>query len=215
MLVSTRAMTTSVASLFLAVALTGCKSDQPAQTGYQPQPGYGYGGQAQQYPGTQPTAYPTATPTAATGAAGAPGAAAGTSCQAMDASAATAVQPLITALAASNVPAGAKPVGSVLACNFQQGQTLQGSVQMQPGKCYTVVGAGMPSVTQLDLQLVAQTPIPGMAPVIAQSNTQGSQAVIGKKPDCYKWAWPVGAPVNVVVKATAGSGYAAAQVYEK
>jgi hypothetical protein len=86
---------------------------------------------------------------------------------------------------------------------------------MQPGKCYTVVGAGMPTVTQLDLQLVAQTPIPGMAPVIAQSSTQGSQAVIGKKPDCYKWAWPVGAPVNVVVKVTAGSGYAAAQVYEK
>jgi hypothetical protein len=210
MLVSTRAMTTSVASLFLAVALTGCKSDQPAQTGYQPQPGYGGQGA---YP--PPTAYPTAQPTATPGAAGAPGAAAGTACQAMDPAAATAVQPLITALAASDVPAGAKPVGAVLACNFQQGQTLQGSVQMQPGKCYTVVGAGMPTVTQLDLQLVAQTPIPGMAPVIAQSNTTGSQAVIGKKPDCYKWAWPVGAPVNVVVKATAGSGYAAAQVYEK
>ncbi len=212
MLLSTRAMITSVASVSLAVALTGCKSDQPAQTQYQPQPAYGYAGQPGY--GTQPTAYPTAQPTAAPGAAGAPGAAS-TSCTAMDASAATAVQPLITALAASDVPSGAKPVGSVLACNFQQGQTLQGSIQMQPGKCYTVVGAGMPSVTQLDLQLVAQTPIPGMAPVIAQSNTTGSQAVIGKKPDCYKWAWPVGAPVNVVIKATAGSGYAAAQVYEK
>jgi hypothetical protein len=206
-------MMTSVASLFLAVALTGCKSDQPAQTAYQPQPAYGYGGQAPY--GTTPTAYPTATPTAATGAAGAPGAAASTSCTAMDASAATAVQPLITPLASGDVPVGAKPVGSVLACNFQQGQTLQGSVQMQPGKCYTVVGVGMPSVTQLDLQLVAQTPIPGMAPVIAQSNTTGSHAVIGKKPDCYKWAWPVGAPVNVIVKATAGSGFAGAQVYEK
>jgi hypothetical protein len=208
MFVSTRAMMTSVASLALAVFFTGCKSDQPAQTGYQPQP-YGYGGQATQYP--PPTATTTMPPP---GAAGSPGAAS-TSCQAVDPAAATAVQPLITALAAQDVPAGAKPVGSVLACNFQQGQTLQGSVQMQPGKCYTVVGAGVPTVTQLDLQLVAQTPIPGMAPVIAQSNTTGSQAVIGKKPDCYKWAWPVGAPVNVIVKATAGSGYAAAQVYEK
>ncbi len=133
----------------------------------------------------------------------------------MDPTAAAAVQPLLTALASSAVPAGAKPVGSVLACNLQQGQTLQGSVQMQPGKCYTVVGAGVPTVTQLDLQLVAQTPIPGMAPVMAQSNTTGSQAVIGKNPDCYKWGWPMGASVNVVVKATGGSGYAAAQVYEK
>ena len=246
MSVSTKAMMTSATSLALAVVLTGCRSDQPPQTGYQQPPPYGYGapnpgtvpaptGYPTAAPGTPatpgtapaPTAYPTAAPgTPATpapaptanptAAPGTPGTApASTSCQAMDATAAAAVQPLLTALASSAVPAGAKPVGSVLACNFQQGQTLQGSVQMQPGKCYTVVGAGVPTVTQLDLQLVAQTPIPGMAPVLAQSNTTGSQAVIGKNPDCYKWGWPMGASVNVVVKATGGSGYAAAQVYEK
>jgi hypothetical protein len=62
---------------------------------------------------------------------------------------------------------------------------------------------------------VLQTPIAGMAPVLAQSTPSGSQAVIGKKPDCYKWALGWGAPAKVVLKATAGSGYAAAQVYEK
>ena len=111
--------------------------------------------------------------------------------------------------------AGAKPVGSAIVGNFQTGQTLEGQLQLQPGKCYTVVAAGVPPVTEVNLQLVAVMPIPGMVPILAQDSDQGPQAVVGKKPNCYKWPMPVGAPVKVILTVAGGSGIAAAQVYEK
>jgi hypothetical protein len=133
----------------------------------------------------------------------------------LDPSAAAAVQPILAQLASSKAAAGAKPIGSVMAANFQQGQALEAQVQMEPGKCYTVVGAGVPPVTELDLKLVAVTPMPGMAPILAVDNTSGMQAVLGEKPNCFKWAWPIPAPVKVVVSVTAGSGLAAAQLFGK
>jgi hypothetical protein len=102
-----------------------------------------------------------------------------------------------------------------MAANFQQGQQLEAQVQMEPGKCYTVVGAALPTVTELDLKLVAITPMAGMAPILAVDNTTGAQAVLGEKPNCFKWAWPIPAPVKVVVTVTGGSGLAAAQLFGK
>jgi hypothetical protein len=134
---------------------------------------------------------------------------------AIDPSAAAAVQPILAQLAATKAPAGAKPIGSVMAANFQQGQQLEAQVQMEPGRCYTVVGAGVPPVTELDLKLVAITPMAGMAPILAVDNTTGLQAVLGEKPNCFKWAWPIAAPVKVVVTVTGGSGLAAAQLFGK
>ena len=215
---STSAMILAAASLTLAFSASGCKKKQdvqtggydqgygygqPGQTGYgQPgQTGYGTGGQ----PTAQPTAQPAPTAQPTTGAA---------ACQEIDATAAAPAQPVIAALAANQVPAGAKPLGGVMACSFQQGQQLSKPIQMQPGKCYTVVGAGV-GVTELDLQIVAVTPIPGMAPVLAQDQETGPQAVVGKNPNCYKWALPMAGTVNVVMTATAGTGIAAAQVFEK
>jgi hypothetical protein len=146
------------------------------------------------------------------GAAAAPGAQA----TPIDPAAAAAVQPILNQLASSKAPAGAKPIGSVMAANFQTGQQLEAQVQMDPGKCYTVVGAGLPpAVTELNIQLIAVTPMAGMAPVLAVDNTTGAQAVLGEKPNCYKWAWPIPAPVKVVVSVAGGAGLAAAQLYAK
>jgi hypothetical protein len=173
-----------------------------------------------QQPSTQP--YP-AQPGATPGAPGAlppvggalPTAPSAPAATAIDPSLAAPVQPLLTQLASSKAPAGAKPIGAVMAANFQQGQQLEAQVQMEPGRCYTVVGAGLPPLTELDLKLVAVTPLAGMAPVLAVDNTTGVQAVLGEKPNCFKWAWPIAAPVKVVVTATAGSGLAAAQLFGK
>jgi hypothetical protein len=104
----------------------------------------------------------------------------------------------------------------VAAGNFQQGQVLETQVQMNPGKCYTVVGAAVPTVTNLDIELVPLMPVPGLAsPVMAADQTQGSTAVVGAAPNCFKWALPVGGPMKVVLRVSAGQGMAAAQVYEK
>jgi hypothetical protein len=182
----------------------------------------------QPYPAQPQQPYPTAPAPAPTGAAPAApalpgidpsvlgGAPAGPQATPIDPAAAAAVQPILNSLATSKALAGAKPIGSVMAANFQQGQQLEQQVQMEPGKCYTVVAAGLPpAVTELNIQLVAVTPLPGTAPVLAVDNTTGAQAVLGEKPNCYKWAWPIAAPVKVVVSVAGGAGLAAAQLYAK
>jgi hypothetical protein len=71
-------------------------------------------------------------------------------------------------------------------------------------------------VTNLDIELVPLMPVPGLAsPVMAADQTTGPTAVVGAAPNCFKWALPVGGPMKVVVRVSAGSGIAAAQVFEK
>jgi hypothetical protein len=190
----------------------------PAQQQPYPAQQQPYPAQQQPYPAQQQP-YPAATPTAQVPAAlpGAlpPTAPAAPLATAIDPSMAAAVQPVLTQLATTKAPAGAKPIGSLMAANFQQGQQLEAQVQMEPGKCYTVVGASLPPVAELDLKLIAVTPLAGMAPVLAVDNSTGAQAVLGEKPNCFKWAWPIPAPVKVVVTVTSGQGLAAAQLFGK
>jgi hypothetical protein len=207
----------------LALGLAGCGGDDkpPASPagGAQCPPGQYFDGQMCQTPGAplagQPTATPTATapPTATTPpvppvATSAPG----TPATPVDASA---VVPLLTPLIQQYAPGG-KPVGAAIAGNFQQGQTLEGQVQMNPGKCYTIIGVASPTVQNLDIELVPVMPIPGLAsPVMAADQTTGPTAVVGASPNCFKWALQIGAPMKVVVRVSAGQGVAGAQVYEK
>jgi hypothetical protein len=188
----------------------------PAQQQPYPAQQQPYPAQQQPYPTTpDPTAPPTGLPPGLPPTALPPTAPAAPLATPIDPSMAAAVQPVLTQLAASKAPAGSKPIGSLLAANFQQGQQLEAQVQMEPGKCYTVVGAALPPVTELDLKLIAVTPLAGMAPVLAVDNTTGAQAVLGEKPNCFKWAWPIAAPVKVVVSVTGGQGLAAAQLFGK
>ncbi len=210
-------------------------SDKPANTGQaaaQCPPGQYFDGQMCQTPGAavgQPQPVATAAPgTTAPGTpstvpatpGGTPTApvvtsAPGTPAQALDPTAAAAATQLLTPLAAQNAP-GAKALGAAIAGNFQQGQVLETQVQMNPGKCYTVVGAAVPTVTNLDIELVPLMPVPGLAsPVVAADQTQAATAVVGAAPNCFKWAWPVAGPMKVVVRVSAGQGMAAAQVFEK
>lgn len=130
---------------------------------------------------------------------------------------AAAAQPILTGLAQSQMVAGSRPVGSTMAGNFRQGQSLSNQLELQPGKCYTVVAAGVPPVTGVSVQFVAISPIPGFGAGMAIASSQGSgtTAVLGEKPNCYKNPLPVAFPVKVVVTVTGGQGIAAAQVYEK
>jgi hypothetical protein len=118
-------------------------------------------------------------------------------------------------MAAQEAPAGAKPMGSMLAGQFQPGQLLETQIQLQPGKCYTVVGTGLPPVSEVNVRFLAVSPIPGSAMVLAQDQDNGPTAVIGKKPNCYKNPAPFAMPVKLVLEVAGGQGIAAAQVYEK
>jgi hypothetical protein len=189
---------------------------QPGQPGAYQQPGQYQQPGAYQQPGQyQPAATPTAAPTqpgAMPGLPGMPGQAASSTGAATPLPMAAMLTPALQAIAASDAQ-GMAADGQSFAGQFQQGQTMEQPLNIQAGKCYTVVAVGA-GITQLDIQLVAQqAPLPAM--VLAQSNTQGANASLGGKGQCFRNPLPIGGPGKIVLKATAGAGMAAAQVFVK
>jgi hypothetical protein len=227
---------TSMSFLLLsgAALLAGCGGDDKSAVTGQPAavqcpPGQIYDGRLCQTVGAPgATTAPTATatvPPATTGApatglpAGIPGVATpqtGPSATPLDPTQAQAATALITPLGQQHAPAGAKAVGSAIAGNFQQGQSLESQIQINPGKCYTIVGVGLPQVANLDISLSLISLIPGIpGATLAADNTVGSTAIVGDKPNCFKSMSPISTPVKLVMTVSQGSGVAAAQVFEK
>jgi hypothetical protein len=137
------------------------------------------------------------------------------------ASAATPIDPNLASAAtvplnamAPNEAPGMKAEGPVVAGQFQPGQILEQSFQMMPSKCYTVLAVGA-GVSEVDLSMVALTPVPGMSPVLAQDSGTGASASVGGRGNCYRWTAPIGINAKFVIKATAGAGVVAAQLYSK
>jgi hypothetical protein len=125
-----------------------------------------------------------------------------------------AIQPILNQLATTEAP-GAKPLGLAAIGMFQTGQQLETLITMQPGKCYSAIAVGLPAISEVNIQLVAATPVPGMNPVLSQDQTTGPQAVLGKAPNCYKWVLPLPGSAKIITSVAAGAGMAAVQVYEK
>ena len=123
--------------------------------------------------------------------------------------------PVLSELAKQYIVAGSKPLGAPMVGSFVQSQKLEGMIQLQPNKCYTVVATAMGTIQELNVQIALATPLPNLNPVLAIDSETGPTAVVGKKPNCYKWALPVPAAVKVVVSAAGGQGVAGAQVFEK
>lgn len=191
---------------FVMLAAIGCKKqDEPAATPVY-QPGMpGGAGAAPVAPAVTAAPSVTAAPTATGPAPAAPA----------DPALVAAVTPMLSQLAATQTVAGSKALGAALVGNIGGTQTLEQQIVLQPNKCYSVVGVGMPPISELNVQIVALTIIPGMAPVLATDQDTGASATLGKKPNCYKWALPLPASVKVVVSSAGGQGVAAAQVFEK
>lgn len=178
----------------------------PVPTGSAPAPAPAPSTQA---PGGIPWPFPFPTPGAAPG--GQPSGAG--SATPVDPSLAQAAMAPLMAYAQQEVP-GMQREGNPVAAQFTEGQTLETSFQMLPGKCYSVlaVGAGM---QQLDLQIIALTPVPGLNPVVAQSSGSGDHASLGGKGSCFKWMALFGINAKHVITATRGQGVAAGQLYVK
>jgi hypothetical protein len=106
-----------------------------------------------------------------------------------------------------------KQQGPVFGAVVAQGGSTESAVTMiDLGKCYSVVAQGGPGVTELDIQIVATTPIAGIAPVVAVDNTAGPEAAITP---CWKNSFPVGFPAKVVLTARGGTGAVAGKIYVK
>lgn len=127
--------------------------------------------------------------------------------------AAAAVAPILNSMGQQEAP-GASPEGMPFAGQFAAGQTLEQPITILPNKCYTVVGASL-GITQLDIALVVQPP--ALQPMtVAQSTPQGGNAVAGgKATGCWRNPTPLTGQGKVIIRATAGQGLAAAQVFSK
>jgi hypothetical protein len=117
---------------------------------------------------------------------------------------------------AANEAKGMKEDGSAIGGMLAEGGALTQEFMLMPGKCYTILGQGLPPVAELDMQLLAKPLMPSLPPaVLAADQTQGPSASIGSGKNCYKNPFPVAAPVILTLKATKGGGPAGAQVYSK
>lgn len=110
---------------------------------------------------------------------------------------------------------GAKPVGETRVALLATAQTAEQTVMLKPGKCYTVIASGALPITEVNVQLLPAIGVAGVNLVLAQDQNPGPQAVLGKAPNCYKWALAAEGSVRVVTTVAAGAGVVATQVYEK
>jgi hypothetical protein len=114
--------------------------------------------------------------------------------------------------AQQNAP-GMRADGSPVKLTLSQGQTGEGQITMQPGKCYTLVGASMPGV--LDVAVKATYPVPLQGQVLGQSTQSGPMPVVFPKDACYRNATPIPMPMRIEVQMKTGSGQVAIQPYSK
>lgn len=123
--------------------------------------------------------------------------------------------PSLVTFAASEAQ-GMAPAGSLLAASFQQGQTMDATLTLMPGRCYTVLAVGTPGVQQIDITLTIMVGqiIPLPPATLAQGQGSGS-AALGGKGNCYKYPLPLAIPATVTVKVTNGAGTVGVQVYAK
>jgi hypothetical protein len=143
-------------------------------------------------------------------------------CDAVQTAALTTV---IQGRAAAEAP-GMQPEGAATCNVLPEGQSASSQVfTLQSGFCYTVLGASLPTVSELDMQLELDlasgaTLPPALAalnikPLLMTDTESGPNGTIGPKSSCYKWAFPIPAAVRVTMKPRAGTGPVAVQVYKK
>lgn len=169
----------------------------------QPNPGYTPTG-TQTQPGTQPQPAPTTPQPVPTTPQPAPSAV-----QELDVSMAVPVEPLLQQLAKTQIPPGAKAFGNKIVANFPAGGKLEKQIQLTANKCYTVVAAGAPGVSEVNLKFYN---LPLLT--LAVDNTTGAQATLGATPNCYKQIL-ISAPMTLAIEVPAGQGLVAVQIYEK
>src|SRR5688572_4010672 len=163
--------------VMLALYASGCGGDSnqpPPNNPNNPPPGMTGGPPPGPGPGAPPPG--TGAPPPGTGTApttGVPpwppaggGAPSGPMATPVDPNVAMAATTLLGTVAASQAP-GMQKDGPGVAGQFAEGQVLEGAFQFVPGKCYTLVAAGV-GIQQLDVEMFYTTVIPGLQPSIGK-----------------------------------------------
>ena len=116
----------------------------------------------------------------------------------------------IRAAAAQYAP-GMNPEGQIAKGNLQEGGHVEFMANMEPTRCYTIIGYGA-GVTDLDLNLLVP---PLYTMLSAQDGMTGPTAVIGAAPKQMCPILPFAVPYKVDIHAKKGGGAVGAQMYSK
>ncbi len=146
----------------------------------------------------------------------------GNMAQQLDPNVAMVAQTALATFANTALQPGMAREGNTLAGNFTPGQALSQAFTIAPGKCYSIVAAGVGPGMEVDITAQASGPvaIPGFNPQFGQAkgkpSATGSTAVLGEKANCIKLALsPIPIQATYVITVTKGSGMVAAQLFSK
>lgn len=114
---------------------------------------------------------------------------------------------------ASTQAKGMRAEGQLMSAHLQPDGHASGSLTLQPGSCYSVVGFGGIGVLDYQLSVVTAPPVPPQ--VLAQSPAGGVAPIIGPNEQCIRSSYPLPLVVNVDMHVLRGQGLVGAQVYKK
>jgi hypothetical protein len=125
-----------------------------------------------------------------------------------------ALDALVTASAAKNAPKMAEE-GAPGRYTLKEGEHWGMMVTLQPGRCYTIIGAALPgTVAELDLKLF-MPPLYSGADSGHSSPNEKNMPVIGKGAAATCPMMPVAIPYKLDIAATKGAGRIAVHVYSR
>lgn len=133
-----------------------------------------------------------------------------------------ALQTAIKAREKDELSWGMKPDSALACAHVADGTSTAARLMLQTGKCYTFIAESFPNVTEVEVQMkldMGDQPPAILAqfasvPMAVDQDT-GPRATVGRKDDCYKWEFPLPAPVRVEVTARGGHGPVAIQAYSR
>jgi len=115
---------------------------------------------------------------------------------------------------ASQNAQGMAPEGQAVRLSLQQGQTAEAQIQLQGGRCYTLIGGSTPGV--LETQIIVTMPSPLQNQVLGQNAAgMNPMPVVWGGGNCYRSPSPIPMPVRVEVTMKTGTGTIGIQPYSK
>jgi hypothetical protein len=108
---------------------------------------------------------------------------------------------------------GMKPENQLMTARLTPDGHAVGSLTMQPGTCYSIIGFGGIGVFDYQINLVTAPPMPPQ--VLAQSPAGGVAPVVGPNDQCVRSPYPLALVVKVDMHVLRGQGLVGAQIYKK
>jgi hypothetical protein len=108
---------------------------------------------------------------------------------------------------------GMRPDGPLMSARLPADGHAEGSLTLEPGACYTILGFGGAGVFDYQLHVMTAPPMPPQ--LLAQSTPGGVTPIVGAGNDCLRNPIPLPLVVKVDLHVVRGQGLVGAQVYRR